>query len=122
MSPAGRVLIDWDWGADGLWLVRWPDEAATERPGATRWGDLLSAGLRSDLQRWNDDSGEVGRRRAEPDEIGGLERRGPGLAIRVQGELGPAWEVLYAAGGAWHWIAAPQIWPPAEPGDDSALE
>jgi hypothetical protein len=126
VSVPRRVLVDWDWGADGLWSVRSREErhAPTPtggkrervRPLANRqrrpWSDLLSDELLDALQAWNDACGERAWRppedRTAEDEL--LERRKVVLAERVQEELGGDWEVLYTFHGAWRWVQPPQSW------------
>ena len=122
-----RVLIDWDYGASGIWWCStkeeheapapqggyWtgtPPPGREERPRA--WSDRLSEGLLDDLQAWNDawdsvgpgTTGEVTRR--------ALQERGRELAIRVQDELGTdGWEVLYRSDGRVHRVHRPGSWP-----------
>src|ERR1022692_2790227 len=63
-----RVLIDWDYGAHGIWWVltrqekeapapagRWGGEARAEQQKRMRpWSDRLTSELLDDLQEWND--------------------------------------------------------------------
>jgi hypothetical protein len=97
-----RVLIDWDYGAHGIWWVltkeekeapappgRWSGVAPPHPRQRSPWSDRLSSDLLSDLQQWNDawDSNA---------DIRSLQERGRDLAIQVQDELGTdGWEVLY---------------------------
>lgn len=121
MSGPRRVLIDWDYGAHGIWWVlskeemeapappgRWsgtPPSGWDTRPGPRAWSDRLSAGLLDDLQAWNDDCEDAGG-------AGALWERGRDLAVRVQGELGTdGWEVLYRLGGRMHRVHPPGSWP-----------
>ena len=123
MTEPRRLLIDWDWGASGIWKVltreefmvppspgRWtgvPPPASVTRPRA--WGDLLSAELMDDLQQWNDDCGRAERHGGQ---TAGLTERGRLLAIRAQDELGTqGWEVLYKAGAVVHRVHPPGSWP-----------
>jgi hypothetical protein len=107
---AGRVLVDWDWGAHGIWSIR---SAAAPRP----WAELLTEALLGDLQVWNDDADSLyGPRAARSTPGTGAQaafwEEGRRLAERVQGELGPTWQVLYncsasAGGWAWAWVRPP---------------
>jgi hypothetical protein len=121
-----RVLIAFDYQADGIWLVATKEEIEAPYEGWSRltreqhrptshrpWGDLLSDQLIDDLKAWNDswdftivqdDEEDV------PEEV--LYERGRELAIRVQGELGTdGWEVLYFQGGLAHRVHPPGSWP-----------
>ena len=63
-----RVLIDWDWGAHGIWWVltkqemeapaprgRWSGTASQQKQERIRaWSDRLTSELLDDLQEWND--------------------------------------------------------------------
>jgi hypothetical protein len=112
-----RVLIAFDYRADGIWWVATKEEI--EAPyeehrrlnrehhrltGHRPWGDLLSDQLLDDLKVWNDswDFTIVRENEEEvPEEV--LEERGRALAIRVQDELETdGWEVLYFQGGQAH--------------------
>jgi hypothetical protein len=125
MEPR-RVLIAFDYRADGIWLVstkeeteapyeewsrltRSQDGPASHRP----WGDLLSDQLLDDLKAWNDswDFTIVQENQEDvPDVV--LEARGRELAIRVQNELGTGgWEVLYNTDGRVHRVYPPGSWP-----------
>lgn len=116
---SGRVLIAWDWEADGIWWL--PVRSGTGRSESrtentirkTRaWRDLLSAELIDALKMWNDSadllygpkSDATGTEEAEAE----FWESGRRLAERVQSELGPQWQVLYQeANGAWTWVHAP---------------
>jgi hypothetical protein len=126
VSVPRRVVVDWDWGADGLWSVRSREErhapAATggqwvayrrqSTPVPRPWGEILSNELLDALQSWNDACGErelrPPRHRTAEDEL--LEQRKVFLAGRVQQELGGDWEVLYTSHGAWRWVRPPRSW------------
>jgi hypothetical protein len=97
-----RVLIDWDYGAHGIWWVLTKEEkeappaqgpgVGIQPPGrldrARPWSERLTAGLLDDLQAWNS---AWDADNAEP-RI--LQERGRELALRVQDELGTnGWEV-----------------------------
>ena len=114
------VLIDWDYGASGIWWVLTKQEKEASAPpgqwiGAREpgpphpvrpWSDRLTSTLLDDLQAWNDDwSGQ------DPD-IRSLRERGRDLAIRVQAELGTdGWEVLYQMDGQMIRVHPPGRWP-----------
>lgn len=118
VSGPRRVLIDWDYGAHGIWWVLSKEEKEApappgrwsgappgqgDRPGP--WSDRLPAGLLDDLQAWNDDC-------EDGDDVGVLRERGRELAVRVQEELGTdGWEVLYQMGGRMHRVHPPGSWP-----------
>jgi hypothetical protein len=114
------VLVDWDYGAHGIWWVltkqereapapagRWSGEAPAEGQKRIRpWSDRLTSELLDDLQEWNDawDSNDVDSRV--------LQQRGRDLAIRVQDELGTDdWEVLYTMDGQLRRVYPPGSWP-----------
>jgi hypothetical protein len=122
-----RVLVDWDWGAHGIWSIstaeeraapappgRWgpPDpvaEAARPRP----WSGKLSTGLLDALQEWNDQCGELFRRGGPDDaawrtEADAALSHAVELAAWTQRELGLGYEVLFiTSGGAWRWVQSP---------------
>ena len=113
-----RVLIDWDYAADGIWLVRSVAdtvEGSSVSRGSRRndaraepWSSLLSNSLVRDLVEWNGHGCQLDRLRA-PDEVSTGERSrfyesARRLAVRVQTELGGSWQVLWAEGGAWHFV------------------
>ena len=123
MIEPRRVLIDWDWGASGIWKVttreellapsppgRWtgvPQPVSADRHRA--WSDVLSAELLDDLQQWNDECGRAERHGGISD---ALRERGRLLAIRTQNELGTeGWEVLYQLGAVIHRVHPPGSWP-----------
>ena len=117
-SPAGqprRVLVDWDYGAHGLWLLLTPQEQKRQEPlpNLPSWSQLLPAELLDALTEWNEDRCEADHRRRDrqrnaEDHL--LDQRALSLGEQVQAQLGPEWEVLYAAHGAWHWVRSPQNW------------
>jgi hypothetical protein len=121
-----RVLIAFDYRADGIWWVATKEEIEAPYEEHSRlnrehhrltshrpWGDLLSDRLLDDLKAWNDswdftivqeDEEDV------PEEV--LYERGRDLAIRVQAELGAdGWEVLYHLGDRVHRVHPPGSWP-----------
>jgi hypothetical protein len=116
-----RVLIDWDYGAHGIWwvLTKEEKEAPTPRGGHrtdTRppgwderprpWSDRLTSELLDDLQAWNDNWDN------EDADPGTLQVQGRELAIRVQDELGTdGWEVLYKQEGRVYRVHPPGYWP-----------
>jgi hypothetical protein len=121
-----RVLIAFDYRADGIWWVATKEEIEApyeehsrlnrehHRPTSHRpWGDLLSDRLLDDLKAWNDSWDFTIVREDEEDaseEV--LYERGRDLAIRVQAELGTdGWEVLYHLGGRVHRVHPPGSWP-----------
>lgn len=127
MTEPQRVLIAFDYHADGIWSVSTKEEkeAATyaewsrlTRPlhgpsGPPPWGDLLSHQVLADLKAWNDAHDYTILQ--EDEEIlddGVLEERGRELAIRVQNELGTeGWEVLYYLGGRVYRVQPQGSWP-----------
>ncbi len=129
-SAPRRVLIDWDWGADGIWTILSPEELAAPAPTGTwlsherpasepaprrPWSDKLSAGLLDALKEWNNQGGRLFHY-AEPEldeqdgekQIAAFHSRAAELAARTQRELGPDYEVLFVtAHGAWQWADPP---------------
>jgi hypothetical protein len=119
-----RVIIDWDYGASGLWWCSTKEEH--EAP-AQRWGHLmrvrqpdgppihmpeLTRQLRDDLQAWNDSWEERCPGPPSREKVTRLQEEGRRLAIRVQAELGTAeWEVLYKLRGRVHRVQPPGSWP-----------
>jgi hypothetical protein len=114
------VLIDWDYGAHGIWWILTKQEKQAPAPAGywrgtpspgwhdrrRPWSDRLSTELLDDLQAWNsaceDDSVDT---RA-------LQERGCELAIRVQDQLGQdGWEVLYRMGDRMMRVHPPGSWP-----------
>jgi hypothetical protein len=115
-----RVLIDWDYGAHGIWWVltkeekeepappgQWSEARPSERSHAARpWSGRLTSELLDDLQAWNDDWYH------QDLDIRLLRERGRDLAIRVQAELGTdGWEVLYQMDGQMIRVHPPGKWP-----------
>jgi hypothetical protein len=108
-----QVLIDWDWGASGIWSVRGPDEDVVLSPGSTwgphvppsdrhqAWRGLLSDELIDELQAWNDHGdivmGRNAHRRTEEERVA-FWARGRQLAERVQQQLGHDYEVICDGG------------------------
>ncbi len=128
MTEPRRVLIEFDYGADGIWLCTTKEELEASPPQEGYWAgaqppgrdarprpgsDLLSDGLLDALQAWNDawDYTIAGAdEKVVPDEV--LEEQGRDLAVRVQDELGTdGWEVLYHLGGRVHRVQPPGSWP-----------
>lgn len=103
-----QVVIDWDWGASGIWTVLDPDEPFIATPGG-RWGPFhggqdrhrawrgpLTGELIECLSAWNDE-GDIfmGRHAHEhtDEERIAFWARGRDLAERVQEQLGDGYEV-----------------------------
>jgi hypothetical protein len=112
-----RALIDWDFGAHGIWTVLSPEELAAPRPPGRwtqyrpprdrrrPWSDLLSSALIDALDGWNAEGEVLGRKRTPGLRLEAFRQRGAELAEHVQQELGSGYEVLYVvAGGAWRWV------------------
>jgi hypothetical protein len=122
-----RALIDWDFGAHGIWMIdivsegtsaptddqRDPqntpprDRAQQFRP----WSDRLSNSLLDKLQSWNDwgcslTSTSVGSQ-FDDNAWDSFHREGRELAESTQIVLGDHWRVLWAANGAWHFVRFP---------------
>jgi hypothetical protein len=107
-----RVLIDWDWGASGIWTVQEPDDRCAPRePGEWRayvpppdhdrhwaWRGLLSHDLIDALQAWNHHGAEVWGVHAHKhtdDERAEFWGSGRTLAAQVQEQLGSGYDVVY---------------------------
>ena len=125
-ASANRVLIEWDWGAHGIWTILSAEEISAPLP-AGRWGpadpltkdarprplhDKLSSDLLDALQTWNDQGGDLfGPRSDEATWRAGIDAfysRGAELAAWTQRELGPEYEVLSVTStGAWQWVEPP---------------
>jgi hypothetical protein len=104
-----QVLIDWDWGASGIWTVRDPNERFTPATGGQwaphqpprdrhrPWRGRLSDDLIDRLQTWNDDGdvfmGRHAHQHTDADRTA-FWRRGQELAEQVQAQLGHEYEVL----------------------------
>jgi hypothetical protein len=122
-----RVLIAFDYHADGIWWVTTKEEkeaptyeewsrltrARYGPSGPPGWRDLLSDRVLDDLKAWNDAHDHTIVREDEEVASGDvLAERGRDLAIRVQNELGTeGWEVLYHLGGRVHRVHPPASWP-----------
>jgi hypothetical protein len=123
-----RVLIDWDYGAPGIWWCstkeeheapypQWRYLTSERRPGrpheARSWSERLSEAILCDLKAWNDSW--ASKDPVEDEEIlKALQDQGRELAVRVQSELGTdGWEVLYLLGGRVHWVCPLGSWPAA---------
>jgi hypothetical protein len=104
-----RIVIDWDWGASGIWWVSTPEErAAPSRPGRwvaaptepdphRAWRGLLSDDLIDTLQAWNDRGAEVmgGNHHKHSDaDRAAFWACGQELAAEVQRQLGPGYDVV----------------------------
>ena len=104
-------MIDWDWGATGIWSVRDPEHQCMPSPGGKwlpytqsasedrhrAWRGLLSDDLIEALQAWNDRGDEFMGRQAH--EHSDLERAefwadGERLGQRTQEQLGSRYEVI----------------------------
>ncbi|MDA8277347.1 MAG: hypothetical protein M0Z45_03990 [Actinomycetota bacterium] len=124
MGKPRRVLIDWDYGASGIWKCstreeitatapeagRWSGEAPVNMPASLQWSNLLSPSLLDSLKSWNRsfESADMTdeRNRAL------LEDEGRNLALCVQSELGvESWELFYIHQGRVHRINPPGSWP-----------
>ena len=107
-----QILIDWDWGASGIWWVTRPEERAAPRrpdPGApesdrqergTAWRDLLGDELLGALLAWNGRGEEVmgvDAHRYSDNDRAAFWQRGHELADEVQRQLGPEYEVICRA-------------------------
>jgi hypothetical protein len=117
-----RILIDWDYGASGLWWCSTKEEH--EAP-YERWGYLtsvqqpdgppihmpeLTTELRVDLKTWNDSWDE--RDPLFDEKVTRLQERGRQLAVRVQEELRTDdWEVFYKLDGRVRRVQPPGSWP-----------
>lgn len=103
-----RVLIDWDWGATGIWTVGVAEESPGSVPAGEwrpavgsrdrhrAWRGLLSDHLIEALQAWNDDGDLfMGRRAHEHNHEDRIAfwARGSELAAQVQEQLGSEYEV-----------------------------
>ena len=102
-------MIEWDWAAGGIWIVPTPEEMTAPGPGArltaggapkdrhATWRGLLSDELIDALQAWNDYGEEVmgidGHRHSHAERVA-FWARGRELAILVQQQLGPDYEVV----------------------------
>jgi hypothetical protein len=102
------VLIDWDWGATGIWTVGSSEETPASVPAGEwrsavgsrdrhrAWRGLLSDDLIDALQAWNDDGDLFMGRRAHEhtdEDRFAFWARGRELAARVQAQLGSEYEV-----------------------------
>lgn len=120
-----RILIDWDWAANGIWAIGatgttaalfMPDWLDAARPEGSRrpnvWRDRLSLDLREALLEWNERGEQLfGTHIDEHTELAAKQawrQRAAQLAAAVQQQLGPDCEVLYVlADGAWRWVTPP---------------
>ena len=98
-----RCLINWDYGASGIWLL--PSKPNACQPS---FEGVLSPALHEDLKRWNDWGERLFNGRViEPDQeqVSRWEAMKRDLAERAQRELGEEWEVLYQDALAWTWVS-----------------
>ena len=122
-----RALIDWDFAAQGIWMINSPsDKAPTpaedhrshwsgdpiDRSQQIRpWSDLLTASLLDRLQSWNDRGSSLTKppfgAQFDEQDWDSFYRDGRELAETTQKELGDHWQVLWAADGAWHFVRFP---------------
>ncbi len=124
-----RLLIDWDFGAYGIWTILSTEERNAPAPSGGLWraadltelanrprpySDILPTDLLDALQDWNDRFGEFDRggpgNARRPTAAGQRKFREEGakLAERVQQELGPDYSVLFTTPeGAWRWVVPP---------------
>ncbi|MDA8025285.1 MAG: hypothetical protein M0T78_01915 [Actinomycetota bacterium] len=126
MSEPRRVLIDWDYGASGIWRCRTREEMDAPAPQGGRWSgkppanldtlrlrpwsDLLSEPLLDALKSWNI-SCESADRNGDRDQAI-IEDEGRDLALLVQKELGVGnWEVLYVYQRRVHRVDPIGSWP-----------
>lgn len=124
MTEPQRVLIDFDFGAAGIWKVlsvaelkapapegAWASYAPLrpKAPSPRPWSDRLAVDLLDALQEWNDLGVHlVCLGNGDAAQLDALWARGAQLAHRVQGELGSDHVVLYAIPeGAWRWVYPP---------------
>ena len=125
MSKPPRVLIDFDYGAAGIWKVLssaemnapaptdegWTGHAplVSEPPRLRPWSDRISEPLLDALTEWNDLGVQlVNFEEGKAPELDAFWARGAQLAKEVQDELGSDYEVLYAAPeDAWRWVDPP---------------
>jgi hypothetical protein len=117
-----RVLIDADYGADGIWWVLTSDEMKAPTPQGS-WSrhpprnndqrstpawPQLSDELRDELKRWNDEMMDTAP--SATSELSALRERGRVLANRVQQQLGEGFEVLYPFGTRIYRVDPPGDW------------
>jgi hypothetical protein len=106
-----QVVIDWDWGATGIWSVSAPDDqsglaasgqwlahtAPVDHDRHRAWRGLLSDDLIEALQTWNDRGDELMGRQAHKHsdrERAGFWADGQILTERTQQQLGSGYEVV----------------------------
>jgi PAS domain-containing protein len=120
-----RILIDWDWAANGIWVVGstgttgalfLPEGLARPSPDGNprphRWRDRLSPDLRAALLAWNEQGEDLfGVSFNEHAELTAKQvwwARAAELAAAAQQQLGSECEVLYIVpNGAWRWVSPP---------------
>jgi hypothetical protein len=123
-----KILVDWDWAANGVWYIGsngttgalfMPDnfmprdlngKAVPMRPNP--WRERFSPPLRAELLEFNLDGERLwGGRFDEHTDLDAKQAwyaRAAELAIRIQDELGPEFEVFHVTpGGAWRWASPP---------------
>jgi hypothetical protein len=108
-----RVLIEWDYGAQGIWIL--PELVISNGVvSSLRCGhplnlaDLLSTSLLESLQEWNDLGEQVyggPRNLSAPEKVQPYRAAGRALAVQTQEELGDEWDVWFSSevGGYWAW-------------------
>lgn len=119
-----RILIDWDWAANGIWAIGssgttaalfLPDLPRPNPDGSPRphkWRDRLSPDLRAALLEWNQQGEKLwGVDHAEHAELAAKQSwwaKAADLAHAVQEQLGPECQVLYVtSGGSCRWVTPP---------------
>ena len=104
-----QIIIDWDWGATGIWTVLTPEEMAAPAPPGRwvaaappsdrhrTWRGRVSDELIDALQTWNDRGEEVmginGHRHTDEERVE-FWARGRELAAQAQEQLGADYEVV----------------------------
>lgn len=103
----GRALIDWDYGAGGIWNIPLPGGVRSGNP-----SKLLSEGLRGILHAWNICGEVLDRGKVVEDPLPAFfYTSARWLAERAQEELGSSWDVLWVGQDlAWHWVMPPVAW------------
>ena len=123
MSEPPRVLIDFDYGLDGIMKVLSHAEMNAPAPTSGGWTgyvplrpkpppqrwNRISEPLLDTLAEWNDEGVRlVSLGEGDVTEVEAIWARGAELAKKVQDELGSEYEVLYAVPeDAWTWVRPP---------------
>jgi hypothetical protein len=122
-----RALIDYDFGASGIWIVTsneetfrtpertdvsgWRRSVVNGTKRARPWSEHLSNSLLDELQRWNDWGCTLATSpidsHAHDAGWDSFYQDARGLAGHVQSELGRHWQVLWAENGAWNFARSP---------------